>query len=100
MTNYAELIAEAEQVADEMRGDLCANSSHQSLFARLAAAVRELAPPEGWRVTEYANNKGIKVWTESDEPEDWWKILNWNDPDEERCFPTASAAMAALDGRE
>jgi len=99
MTNYAELIAEAERMIAhdaevEFDDDRLIDAR---IVAALAAAVRELAPPEGWRATEYVQLDTYKhVFLHNN---DEWRIVG-DKTKPRRSFPTASAAMAALDGGE
>ena len=86
MTNYAEMISEAEG----HDADMCATYPKDAvlLFKRLAAALRELAPPEGWRVTELTHDASGAVVRDG---KSFGPFANLDE---------ASAAMAALDGRE
>ena len=93
MTNYKELIAEAEKAADSW-----SQADRPDLLRRLVAAVRELAPPEGWQIDSFKSADGERVifrgavaWHEDELRDDDGMLLS---------FPTASAAMAALDGEQ
>jgi len=106
MTNYAELIAEAECRERMARRDAVSadNNPRADRFnleadyhTRIAAALRELAPPEGWRATEYIQLDTYKhVFIHKN---DEWRI-GGDKAEPRRSFPTASAAMAALDGEK
>jgi len=95
------LIAEAEE---------CANAeSHAGYLAMarilndLATALREAqahVPPEGWRVTEITHESRARVWADYDDPngEDWGFIpQDRTSMDTRWGFPTAAAAMAAIE---
>jgi hypothetical protein len=106
MTDYAKLIEETEKRAFELVRDELSQQWDPTtcrLLRSLAAAVRELAPPEGCQATAYRRHDGAKVVLYWDGPKKVWRAQgpegggwfdNWTD-----SFSTASAALAALDGK-
>jgi hypothetical protein len=96
--NYAELIAEAQKARDcHLQG--MHDPDISALIGRLAAAVRELAPPEGWSITRYDNAELGAIELDNGEwhtgrYEDGQVFITWHTV----THPTAADAMAALDG--
>lgn len=101
MNKYDALIAEAEEAALDWQD--CAISEEADLLHRLATALREAqahVPPVGWRVTEYAREDDARVTTAGS---DWIACATHARPllrhgtSEWLCYPTAAAAMAAIE---
>lgn len=99
MTDYAGLIAEAEKEAayQETHGG---DGVAAKLYRRLAAALRECAPTEGWSSSLMVHTSGNHLQFD----DGMWQafrntVVNGEIVEEEHigAFSTAAAAMAALD---
>jgi hypothetical protein len=90
MTDYAKLIAEAERSTDSYYP--MTDADLRELCGNLAAAMRELALPPGWRWMEVRREDGA---TANQAGGDWGAFR----PDGilVDVYPTAAAAMAALE---
>lgn len=95
---HAELIAEAEKVRDVMEW-----SDGEDVITKLIAALRECAVPDGCTPCMHEWNIGGGGILER-YPSGVWAVRNKFGhhvyKGENWVFPTASAAMAALDGGE
>ena len=98
MTDHKALIAEA-RLYDNTGGLMGAPGSPNAklcdLIRRLAAALEEATPPDGWRVTTYERDDGVCV--EEGQPGRWWVTNNYG-TDVRNTHDTARAAMEALEG--
>jgi len=102
MTACAKLIEEAALYANDdgimgMPGSQ--NYVFCDLICRLAAALRELAPPEGWTPVVFANKDGHRIeWSETAA---FATALAWQQGTRYVGeFPTIADAMAALDAEK
>jgi hypothetical protein len=99
MTDYNALIAEARLHAGMARMEYTdVANTLADVIDRLAAALRELlAPPPGWRVTEWTREDGARAVLRNDGN---WHSLDKNDFRVPGTYATAAAAMAALEEKE
>lgn len=103
-TDPKALIAEARELKEKIRKTgavLFGDYELSDAFDRLAAALEEATVPEGWRVTETRRDDGAYIEFGSSR---WFAFQRTGEQvafsDETATFPTACAAMAALDGEE
>lgn len=92
----AEASARAAQALTQGQGAPAAFLSRVAQNARrLAAALEEATPPEGWRVTEYRAEDGS--WCEKRIDGMWQAGNRLDGPLDGVAYPTARAAMEALE---
>lgn len=93
----AALIEEARALSNKRKGALDpyqVQAELEDMVDRLAAALEEATPPEGWRVSQYKHKDGGEVVELS--AGEWWAYHAAGSFKGEH--PTARAAMEALDG--
>lgn len=94
----ADLIAEARRIVDERR----VSELSRQIITRLADALEDATPPEGWRVTEYTREDGARVWLDDEAEKPDWGIIAPKQTALSTAWghDTARAAMEALDAQK
>ena len=96
MTDRKALIAEARRAETDWT---IGPGEMRELVRRLAAALEEATPPEGWRVTEYTRGDGARVWLDDEAEKPDWGVIAPKQTALSTAWghDTARAAMEALD---
>ena len=94
MTDTKALIAEARGWSYGKVTNMPVSAA--GIISRLAAALEEATPPEGWRVTEYTREDGMTVTASYASAPFVW-MVEAADGGKPSAFSTARAAMEALE---